>query len=355
LAVTDPAAVPRGAAAPPVRIEAVTVDGRTVAVAPDAVAGPDARRLEIDFSVLSLGDADRALCRYRLDGFDEEWRDAGDQRRAYYNSLPPGAYTFRVASASADGTWVEGGATARIVIRPSMVQTWWFRGLGVALVLGVAAAAYLARVGQMRRRAQHLERVVEEKTRDLEVAKAGIEDANRRLEEMLRRDVVTGVPNRLYFDEALDREWKRGRRNGTSLAVVFFDIDHFKAFNDAFGHQAGDDCLKRVAAVLAKGPLRAGEVLARWGGEEFAALLPETTAAGAATVAERLLRELDLVAIPHVTPPGSTVSVSAGVAAMVPGDGPPFELVEAADAALYEAKRLGRHRVVTSSEPSSRA
>ena len=351
MAVTDPAFLPRYRKAPPVRVEALTVDGKMVPTREGTVVGPGARRIEIDYSVLSLSDAERAVCRFRLDGFDEEWREGGESRRAYYNSLPPGRYKFRVTSAAGEGAWDETGASLDFEIRPSWLESWWFRAAVLALLVGLGAAAYGVRLGQMRRRAIDLERIVEEKTRDLEEAKARIEEANRRLEESLRRDLVTGVPNRLYFDEALESEWRRGRRNGTELAVIFFDIDHFKDFNDAFGHQAGDDCLKGVATVLSKGALRAGQLVARWGGEEFVALLPETDLAGAATVASRLLEDLDRLAIPHVSPvPGSTLSISAGVAAMVPGPGRPDELLAAADAALYEAKRLGRHRVVRSDQ-----
>jgi diguanylate cyclase (GGDEF)-like protein len=353
MAVTDPAVLPRYRKAPPVRIEAVTVDGKLIPIRGGVVVGSGPHRIEIDYSVLSLGDAERAPCRFRLDGFDEEWRDGGDRRRAYYNSLSPGRYTFRVTSAIGEGAWDETGASLDMEVRPSWLESWWFRAAALALLVGLSAAAYRVRLGQMRSRALDLERIVEEKTRDLEEAKARIEEANRQLEEMLRRDLLTGVPNRLHFNEALDSEWRRGRRNAAELAVIFFDIDHFKDFNDAFGHQAGDDCLRRVAAVLSKGAQRAGQMVARWGGEEFVALLPETSLTGAATVAARLVADLDALAIPHVSPvPGSSVTISAGVAAMVPGVGRPEEVLAAADAALYEAKRLGRHRVVTSDQVS---
>jgi diguanylate cyclase (GGDEF)-like protein len=125
------------------------------------------------------------------------------------------------------------------------------------------------------------------------------------------------------------------------------DVDSFKAFNDNYGHQAGDDCLCRVAEVLDAGLLRSGEVLARYGGEEFVALLPATDRDAAAHTAERLRLRVAEAAIPHgFSSAGTTVSLSAGVAAVIPSaGGAPEKLLAAADAALYAAKRAGRNRV----------
>jgi diguanylate cyclase (GGDEF)-like protein len=151
-------------------------------------------------------------------------------------------------------------------------------------------------------------------------------------------DGLTGIANRRRFDEALDVEWRRGVRSHAPLSLLMIDIDGFKHFNDAHGHQAGDDCLCRVGAILVESLNRAGDLVARYGGEEFAVLLPETDAEHARRVAE-ILRERVAAAAP--------VTVSVGVSTIVPDlSGAPFVLVSDADAALYEAKRSGRNRVV---------
>jgi diguanylate cyclase (GGDEF)-like protein len=160
-------------------------------------------------------------------------------------------------------------------------------------------------------------------------------------------DGLTGVANRRHFDEALEQEWRRCGRTGTPLAVVLFDVDHFKTFNDHYGHQAGDDCLRRVGQALAAGMQRGGELLARYGGEEFAAVLPGADLTEAQHTAERLRRLVSDCAIPHErSATARVVTVSAGVAAAVPAkDGLAELLVAAADAALYQAKNEGRNRV----------
>ena len=169
--------------------------------------------------------------------------------------------------------------------------------------------------------------------------------AGRHLEELARlarRDALTGLPNRRALDEALARETARAARGGTSLAAVALDVDRFKGVNDAHGHAAGDAVLAAVAARAA-GALRAGDVLARIGGEEFAALLPGADLARAAEVAERIRAR---VSAEPVDAGGCalSVTVSLGCAALEPGeDG--RALLARADAKLYEAKRAGRDRV----------
>jgi diguanylate cyclase (GGDEF)-like protein len=172
-------------------------------------------------------------------------------------------------------------------------------------------------------------------------------------------DALTGLSNRRHFDEMLGLEWSRACRAGTSLALLMIDIDHFKAFNDHAGHPAGDECLRAVAQVLARGMRRPGDLLARWGGEEFALLLPLTDEAGARTVAGQMIEALADARIPHpASPVAARVTVSIGGAAGVPAETAsdpvafamaaqgPASLVGAADRALYQAKQGGRHAAV---------
>lgn len=166
-------------------------------------------------------------------------------------------------------------------------------------------------------------------------------------------DGLTAIANRRSFEERAASEWARSRRLGAPLSILMIDIDHFKAFNDHCGHLAGDECLRRIAATLASGLRRGGDLLARWGGEEFAALMPGTGPEEAAERARELLARIEALGIPHLSPPSPlpVVSVSAGVAAARPAlEAQPASLVEAADVALYEAKRRGRRQVVTAGE-----
>jgi diguanylate cyclase (GGDEF)-like protein len=176
-----------------------------------------------------------------------------------------------------------------------------------------------------------------------------LEAANKMLLNRSALDGLTAIPNRRRYDEVLEQEWKRAMRTGRSLSVVMIDVDDFKPYNDTYGHQAGDHCLKRVAGVLSRSVKRPGDFVARYGGEEFAVVLPGTDMAGAREVAETVRQQIEACAMPHTASrAGSVVTISAGAAAMVPGRGDKaVDLVEAADRALYRAKREGRNRVRT--------
>jgi diguanylate cyclase (GGDEF)-like protein len=158
-------------------------------------------------------------------------------------------------------------------------------------------------------------------------------------------DGLTGVANRRAFDERLDAEWRRCARAGLPMALILADIDHFKQYNDHYGHQAGDSCLAQAAAAMRRSAGRPQDLVARYGGEEFAILLPQLTAAGAERVAAKLQAEMEALAIPHALAQGAVLTLSMGVAEMVPHDAAtPADLVQAADTLLYEAKAAGRAR-----------
>jgi diguanylate cyclase (GGDEF)-like protein/PAS domain S-box-containing protein len=171
---------------------------------------------------------------------------------------------------------------------------------------------------------------------------------NLRLKELARMDGLTGLANRRSFDEAIDAEYRRSLRNGTPLALLLIDVDHFKAFNDTYGHPEGDDCLKAVAGVLTAALNRPGDLATRYGGEEFAAILPDTDAEGARRIAESIRVAVRDLNIAHQGSPGSVVTVSVGVSAFPGGgaEGSVESLVQEADTALYAAKAAGRDRVV---------
>ncbi|WP_295434921.1 diguanylate cyclase [uncultured Thiodictyon sp.] len=167
------------------------------------------------------------------------------------------------------------------------------------------------------------------------------------LSQLSHLDGLTGIPNRRAFDERLDREWRRALRAGEHLAAAMVDIDHFKEYNDAHGHLAGDDCLRRVAEALAAGLERAGDFIARYGGEEFICLLNGIDDQGTAVMAERLRVGIESLRLPHGASPVSPwVTVSVGAACQRPTqETAPSEVVAAADLQLFTAKRLGRNRI----------
>lgn len=162
-------------------------------------------------------------------------------------------------------------------------------------------------------------------------------------------DHTTGLANRRTFEREFAREWHRAAREGVSLALVMIDVDHFKEYNDYYGHPAGDLCLRAVAQVLAKGPLRASDLVARYGGEEFIILLPRAGVRGAELLADALRCAVIDARLPHTGNLAGVVTVSAGVAAIEPSEGVAgTRLVQMADDALYRAKKGGRNRVCAS-------
>ncbi len=177
-----------------------------------------------------------------------------------------------------------------------------------------------------------------------------LERANRALARLSALDGLTGAANRRAFEQRLDEEWRRASRDSTPLALLMIDIDHFKSYNDRYGHPAGDQCLKTISRDLKARLRRPADFLARYGGEEFAIVLPDTDLSGAVIVAEDLRRRTMALGLRHsASPVARVVTLSIGVAEADPSSAGwgPSNLVEAADQALYKAKRLGRNQVRT--------
>ena len=193
---------------------------------------------------------------------------------------------------------------------------------------------------EMRRHAATLEELVVQRTRDLE-------QANGELQRMALLDGLTRIANRSAFQAHLREHWSERTDADDPLALLMIDIDLFKSFNDRYGHLAGDEALRRVAALLDLSTHGAEDLACRYGGEEFAVVLPGTGLSGAQAVAARFCRSLDEAAIPHEessVAPVVTVSIGIAVSASR-DDGDPVDLVQAADTALYQAKSLGRNRI----------
>jgi diguanylate cyclase (GGDEF)-like protein len=195
----------------------------------------------------------------------------------------------------------------------------------------------------LQRSNDQLERRIAERTRELS-------EKNRLLEHLSQTDPLTSAANRRYFDDTLNREYKRLGRGATHLSLILCDVDYFKTFNDLFGHKAGDECLKQVVRQLHACVKRENDCVARYGGEEFAIILPDTPKQAAVELAERIRQTVETLGIPHEKPKGSSqvVTLSLGVACADGQDGEEgydTALIVQADQALYRAKAKGRNRV----------
>jgi len=187
---------------------------------------------------------------------------------------------------------------------------------------------------------RQLEASVIQRTEELRAAMS-------KLKELSVTDGLTGIANRRQFDAVLNTEWKRAERTGTPLALALLDVDHFKKFNDRYGHLEGDECLKKVAKVLTQNVLRPAELVARYGGEEFAFIVPNTDGNSAAQLAEKICAALRAENIAHADSAVGYLTACVGVASMTPRpDTSPVTLIKAADNALYRAKADGRNQVV---------
>ena len=194
-----------------------------------------------------------------------------------------------------------------------------------------------------------LQRLESMRSKQLEMSR-DLASANRELEKLSRQDGLTGIANRRYFDSYLVTELRRGARERQPLSLILSDVDHFKAFNDCYGHQAGDDCLRRVAAALSSAGRRPADLAARYGGEEFAMVLPGTVLEGAVDVAQAVSRVIEGLAIPHArSAVDKKVTLSQGIVSLIPEKETSSEdLIQRADQALYLAKQQGRNRYVVS-------
>ncbi|WP_342115333.1 ligand-binding sensor domain-containing diguanylate cyclase [Pseudoduganella sp. OTU4001] len=336
----DPRRLPDSARPPQVVLQSITVNGAVQAAAAELQLPPGPLTVSIQYNATNLMNAERVRFRYQLEGLARDWIDVGPNRVVTFPALAHGNYRFRVV-ASIDGQrWSDAGSAMSLRVPPYFYQTRWFAVLLALATMGAAYGLYRLRVRHLRRRQAEMERLVAEKTEALK-------QANEHLSRLSFVDALTGLANRRRFDDALRDEWQRAARNGAPLALVICDIDYFKDYNDALGHQEGDRCLAAVASVFQHHVRRGGDLAARYGGEEFVFLCANTELHGALAIAEELRAACAGLAIPHpASAVAPVITLSLGVAVCQPARGEPLEaLVQQADAALYCAKREGRNRV----------
>lgn len=242
------------------------------------------------------------------------------------------------------------GCFAIPVVVPIGIRMMWV-GDRIHLVMGLLMIIFgltmLATSAQVHRLFRDAEKLRRELFSSSEVAQA--------LEYLVRLDSLTGIPNRRLFEEELSKEWARAKRDNVALSLIMADIDHFKEYNDHYGHPAGDLCLVEVAQAMHHALSRPGDVAARIGGEEFAILLPQTDLDGATAVAEQLRERILALNLPHdASPVASQVTLSFGVSSCdLASVSSPAELIRTSDIALYEAKRCGRNQIVAARKTTS--
>lgn len=334
---------------PPVVIEEVRVDGERRKPRSPVRVGPGGSTVEIRYTAPSFVAPGKVRFRYRLEGFheDDRWERVGARRAAFFTGLRAGRYQFQVTAAHGEGPWNPAGAALDLELVPFFYETSWFLALVAVVVVLTAVLVFRLRVRALRSRQLELERLVDRRTHELA-------EANRSLARLAAEDALTGIPNHRKFRQVLFEEWRRAVRSREPLAVLMADIDFFKHYNDTYGHQRGDECLREVAQALAGCVHRPGDLVARYGGEEFAAVLPGTDREAGRKLADQMrkaVEELDLEhrGIPENEGGSGRVTLTVGVTAVVPEqDQLPDLVLAAADAALYRAKALGRNRVATS-------
>jgi diguanylate cyclase (GGDEF)-like protein len=287
--------------------------------------------LEFDLALTDFSGANDKRFQFRLEGFDDAWSDAGTQPNVRFFSLPPGKYTLHVRARVGNGPAILAEPYSFEII-PRWYQRAWF--VPALIVLGSLVVVYAlilrqrVRLAALRRRNLELDALVRERTRDLE-------QLNFSLQDLADRDGLTGIANRRKFDAFLLQAVERARATQSRLGLALIDVDHFKAYNDTNGHQAGDDALIRVARCLSES-VRGDTLVARYGGEEFAIVAPGCGIEDIQHLAERIRAHVENAAV------GMTVSI--GVSELHPAE-TLSDFFARADAALYQAKSAGRNRV----------
>jgi diguanylate cyclase (GGDEF)-like protein len=343
LAMIDPRHPGLEASAPRPIIEGLFANGREVK------AGEKGLRIEPGQNVLSVRFAtptfvapEETQIRYRLVGFQDAWIRGDPRQQVPFANLSPGHYLFELRAANSDGVSTGATATLSFDVLPHFYETSWFRIITlIGLLLGVWLCLRL-RTRLLLRKNQELEQLILEKTSEVRLALESAEESREMLRELASRDTLTGLLNRRAIFEMLETQILQCADEGRPLTILMADIDHFKAINDTWGHQAGDDVIREVSRRLSQG-VRRGDAVGRYGGEELLILLPDAPLELGMERAERLREAVCLTPV-EIESCSIKVSCSFGLTFIQPGSSV-AEIVGHADAALYQAKRDGRNCV----------
>jgi diguanylate cyclase (GGDEF)-like protein len=312
------------------------------------------KNIEIKYTGLSFNLPKKIKFKYFLEGYDDDWVDAGNRRSAFYTGLPGGNYTFYVKAANESGIWCEEPAVLRFSIEHGIFERGWIRVFFVIMALFFFGLAHRMRMKKISLNRINLEHEVNNRTKELDIKNKELEKinrtlqkTNRKLEFLAQNDGLTHIANRRFFVDVYEREFKLAMRTKQHLSTIMIDIDNFKKFNDNYGHLKGDECLKDVARTLKHELWRPTDLVARFGGEEFIVILPNTEKEGAILTAERLRKAIFDLKIPHeFSGVEKWVTISLGVSSYVPDKNSRINtLVKRADDALYLAKERGKNRV----------
>ena len=298
--------------------------------------------VSFEFAALDFTSPSQNRYRFRMDGVDRSWISSGTRNYVSYQNLPPGHYIFQVQASNNDGVWNEGGLTVPLYVKaPPWKQRWFIIVYILAGLLAIGLFSNLQANAMLKKKLN----TAESKSMDLQAM-------NDRLEMMAWRDGLTGLSNRRYFDLSLKNLWHLAVREKKWISLMMIDVDHFKAYNDTYGHQEGDLALKKTADLIRGIVKRECDAVCRYGGEEFTVLLFDTDLKEAGRMALFLKEHVHKAAIPHESSSVAPIlTLSVGVSGCLPtADQYPETLIEGADEAMYDAKRSGRDRVVVSGE-----
>ena len=289
----------------------------------------------IKFAALNYLSPDKNRYAYILEGLNNEWvYEDSKNRVATYTHINPGKYTFRVKASNNDGVWNEDGTSLAIVVIPPWWESWWFRSLALATVIGLVYSGYQWRIRSVQQQNRKLEQEIAKQNQELRSAKEAAE-------ALSRTDPLTGVNNRRAFEEWLGHHIQLSKRYRHAMALGFIDLDNFKQLNDAMGHSKGNMALITVGKILMTA-VRSSDFIGRVGGDEFCVLLPNTDLDGAKWFFERIHKQLMLETTTNSWPIGFSVGVAVFIRPAQNED----EAITIADDLMYEVKRSTKNRVV---------
>ncbi|MBN1500997.1 MAG: diguanylate cyclase [Spirochaetes bacterium] len=273
---------------------------------------------------------------YRMDGIDKEWIFSGNRNSVTYSTIAPGKYTFRIKASNSDDIWTtEEKILSLIIKRPPWSS--WYAYIFYILISAIIIYALIVIKSKS---------VLKAKVLELEETEIKLKKLNEELRGLTVIDSLTEIYNRRYLDIKYEAEWEHSTAYHKSISLIIIDIDDFKAYNDNYGHQAGDEVIRKTAAAVKNCLRQTGDIVARYGGEEFCVLMPDTRLADVEKVTKRCIEEVKKLNIEHLhSTDEKVVTISAGASSVIPERKiTRFQFFEGVDKLLYESKNNGKNR-----------